>query len=212
MKELIIVRHGEADHMVKGLTGGWSDVALTELGREQARLAGIRLASIIGDPPFDFYSSDLPRAAQTAEIIAKFLPIKPVFVQGLRELNNGAAANLTKAEAKKIMIPITQPTLDWSPYPGAESWRRMSERLMSFMESVKDNGHDLSLVVVHAGSGNAVIHWWLGLGHGGQNTSFTLDPCSISRFTINEWGERVMEKLNDTAHLRSLEGNPQYGS
>lgn len=32
MKELIIVRHGEADHMVKGLTGGWCSVGLTKVG------------------------------------------------------------------------------------------------------------------------------------------------------------------------------------
>jgi len=191
--------------MVKGLTGGWSNVGLTGIGREQARLAGIRLESMIGDRPFDFYASDLPRAAQTAEIIGGFLPTRPVLVQGLRELNNGAAANLTKAEAEKIVIPITQPTLDWAPYPGAESWRRMSERVMAFMESIKDGENDLALLIVHAGSGNAVVHWWLGLGHGGQNTSFTFDPCSISRLTANEWGERVIEKLNDTAHLYCTE-------
>lgn len=188
--------------MVKGLTGGWSSVGLTETGREQARLAGMRLVKLIGDREFDFYSSDLPRCAQTAEIIGECLGIEPVLVPGLRELNNGQAANMTKAEAEKILIPITQPTIDWTPYPGAESWRRMSERVMSFMDSIKDGG-ELAVVVVHAGSGNAAIHWWLRLGHGGQQTAFTLDPCSISQFGINEWGERQVVKLNDTWHLNA---------
>lgn len=200
MKELILVRHGEADHLVRGLTGGWSDVHLTALGQEQARLTGSRLAGMIGDRPVQFYSSDLARTVETAEEIAKFLPVKPVLTLGLRELNNGEAASLTKEEAAKMEIPITSPVIDWAPYPGAESWRRMSERVAAFLESV-DPMHDLTLLVGHGNSGNCVLHWWLGLGHGGKGIAFDLDPCSITYLRINEWGERSIVKLNDTSHL-----------
>lgn len=205
MNELIIVRHGEGEHMTGEMTGGWSSARLTERGWRQARLTGRWLSWLIAGRQFRFYASDLPRTAETAQGIAETLGVQPILVQGLRELNNGIAARMTRTEAEKVLIPITQPTLDWVPYPEAESWRMMSERVMSFMESIADDAHDLTLVITHAGAGNAIVHWWLGLGHGGRKTAYTMDPCSISIFTTNDWGERVIAKLNDTAHLLPLE-------
>ncbi len=35
MKELVIVRHGEAEHAVKGIIGGWTNSLLTDRGRQQ---------------------------------------------------------------------------------------------------------------------------------------------------------------------------------
>ena len=76
----------------------------------------------------------------------------------------------------------------------------MSERVVSFLESLPDQPGPV-LLVMHGGSGNAAICWWLGLGIGQSNIAFELDPCSISRFNVNRWGERNIVKINDTAHL-----------
>ena len=35
---IIIVRHGQSEHHVRGLTGGWTDTPLTALGHGQRRL------------------------------------------------------------------------------------------------------------------------------------------------------------------------------
>ena len=43
MDWLLLVRHGEAEHHTKGLTGGWTDLPLTDTGREQLRQLGLRL-------------------------------------------------------------------------------------------------------------------------------------------------------------------------
>lgn len=198
----MIVRHGEPDHIVNDLTGGWTDSRLTELGRRQALQTGEYLATLIGNGSFQFYASDLSRAAETAELMAQSLPIRPIPAPGLRELNNGAAANLANEEAAKIALPMTDPLVDWTPYPGAESWRAMSERVEAFLGSIRDDEHDLTLLVMHSGSANAAICWWLGLGIGQSNIAFELDPCSISRLNVNRWGERNVVKINDTAHLK----------
>lgn len=207
MTELIIVRHGEADHMVNGLTGGWTNSHLTELGRRQARLTGACLADLIGDRQFQFYSSDLARAAETAGLIAESLPIRPTLAPELRELNNGEAANLTTEQASRIANPITEPLVDWSPYPGAESWRAMSSRVEAFMDGILNTEPGLVLLVLHGGSANAAICWWLGLPIGEHSISFELEPCSISRFNINRWDERNVVKISDTAHLWSQRGS-----
>ena len=43
------MRHGEAEHLVKDLTGGWSDTSLTELGHKQAQATAEYLERLIGD-------------------------------------------------------------------------------------------------------------------------------------------------------------------
>ena len=205
MKELIIIRHGEAVHMVTAMSGGWTDTPLTELGRRQAGLTGPYVAKIVGDRPFAFYSSDLLRAAETARIIGESLGVEPVLTPALRELNNGDAAGLTVEEAKKIENPLSRPIVDWAPYPGAESWRKLSERVVSFLDSIEDQC-DLAVLVLHVGSGNAAIFWWLDIGIGEKFISFELDPCSVSRFNLTGWGERNVAKGNDTAHLTEAMG------
>jgi broad specificity phosphatase PhoE len=84
MNELILVRHGESEYMVNGLTGGWTDTPLTELGRMQAEATGKRLATVMKEP-YAFYCSDLRRAAETAHIISAQLGKAPVLTADLRE-------------------------------------------------------------------------------------------------------------------------------
>jgi serine/threonine-protein phosphatase PGAM5 len=68
---LYLVRHGEADD---------DDGVLTETGEQQARSAGQRLRGI----PFTAVRhSPLPRAEQTAELIAGYLPGVPIGPSGL---------------------------------------------------------------------------------------------------------------------------------
>ena len=197
--EPIIVRHGEPDHLINDFTGGWTDSRLTQLGKTQALQTGEYLAELIGDRQFGLYSSDLARAIETSELIAESLPIKPVLTPALRELNNGAAADLSNADAARIANPITQPLVDWYPYPESENWREMSTRVIEFLDKITDN---LALLVMHGGSANAAIFWWFGIGIGEANISFELDPCSVSRFNLNRWGERNAIKINDTTHLK----------
>jgi len=212
LREMIIVRHGQAEHMVNGLTGGWTNSHLTELGRRQAELTGPALARLIGDRDFGFYASDQPRAAETARIIAASLGAEPTLTPALRELNNGEAADLTQEQAARIACPITEPLIEWRPYPGAENWREMSERVVAFCEELvrpqagRRQRRLLQVLVLHGGSANAAITWWLGLGIGEKLISFELDPCSIGLFSENKWGERTVVRANDTAHLAGLSG------
>ena len=47
MKELILVRHREAEHLTKRIIGGWTDLLLTDKGRRQIKLTGKRLKELL---------------------------------------------------------------------------------------------------------------------------------------------------------------------
>ena len=199
MKELILVGHGESVYMVRGLTGGWTDTPLTDRGKQQAHLTGSTLQYLAD--PFDFYSSNLVRAAQTAQIIGEALSQQPIFVPDLREHNNGIAVNCTREEADKMRHPLTEPVMDWIPYPEAESWRMLHNRVVAFMDSIRMQ-NNLTLIVAHSMVIVSIIHWWLEFTEDIiTRVSYDIDPCSITRLTINSWGEKTISKLNDTGHL-----------
>lgn len=206
MKKLIIVRHGQSVHHTKDFTGGWTDLPLTELGRKQAFNTGNRLFQFLNGLTYQFYSSDLIRASETALIIGKFLAKEPILTPELRELNNGIAKNLTLEESKKIELPVTEPPIDWVPYPEAESWRMMDKRIVSFMEKIVDPESDAVLLITHAGPIVAIVDWWLELRDEASKSRimYDADPCSIAVLGTDTWGSKVIYKLNDTSHLMDM--------
>lgn len=203
MKEVIIVRHGEATHLTEGLTGGWTDSHLTEAGRRQAEVAGQFLAQVLSGRSCRVYTSDLARAAETAALIGPALGAEAEPEPDLRELNNGVAANMKVGEAAALMLPLSLPAIDWVPYPEAESWRDMAQRVFGFLERASREHEEVAVVVAHGFSAAAVIHWWMDLGEEAwEKVAFELDPCSLTRLTLNMWGQQTIHRLNETGHLR----------
>lgn len=204
-RHITLVRHGESQHHVLGLTGGWTDTGLTDLGKRQAQAAAREIATWNLAPGTELISSDLLRARETTEVFAQQLKgIVPTYYSELRELKNGQAKGLTREAAKKIALPVTTPTCDWIPYPEAENWRMFATRVWGFMDKfVSRTQADQLIVVSHGLTTEALVQWWLGLGEDYWNkVSFEFDCASFTKLTTNTHGQRVILKLNDTAHLR----------
>lgn len=83
---LYIVRHGQTDWNVAGITQGQTDVPLNKAGEKQAKELAIKLDKIHFDTA---YSSDLARAHRTAEIIALEKKIAITTSKALRERHFG---------------------------------------------------------------------------------------------------------------------------
>lgn len=206
MKRIILVRHGQAEHAEQGLTGGWTESHLTTLGEKQAHVTGGALSKILEGVEFGFYSSNLARASETARLICGQLDAKPTFDGDLREFNNGQAANLTVEQAQEIQNPPTQPLVDYVPYPGAENWRQMGERVGGCLERIDGECPDVAVVITHELAGTAVVHWWLGLGPDHwSRVSYNFAPASLTFLTVNRFGQRTISRLNDTRHLAAMD-------
>src|SRR5580658_8336000 len=91
-RDIYVVTHTQSQHHVDGLVGGWYDSPLTDLGRRQADAVAGRIVDLVGDRrPVEIYSSDLLRAAQTAEPIGARLNTPVVHWSDLRERGYGVA-------------------------------------------------------------------------------------------------------------------------
>lgn len=205
METVILIRHGEAEHMVSDLTGGWSQTPLTEIGRSQVRALATRLERDLEGFDYAFYCSDLKRARQTADIIAEAVGREPIPSRELREFNNGVAAGRAKEEVAHLYRPPSDPIMDWQPYPEAETWRRFYRRIASFMDGLHASEDRPALIVSHGGTIVNQVAWWLRLDEASLSyTTFHTSPASLSVLNVTPLNERALERLNDAAHLHKL--------
>ena len=100
MYKIVLMRHGESQWNLENRFTGWTDVDLTELGRDQARRAG----ELLKEKGFRFdlaYTSVLTRAIRTLWIALDAMGTMYVPVQNhwrLNERHYGALQGLNKAE------------------------------------------------------------------------------------------------------------------
>jgi probable phosphoglycerate mutase len=202
MPSLIVVQHCQSEHHVNGLTGGWTDTGLTELGRKQARAVAETLSEF---PPAErgFCTSDLLRARETAGIIGSALGMIPKNVPGLREHNNGVAAGKTRQWAKENAKACEDmPSLDRRDFEGAETQREFHARTCRCMEELILGCRDL-ILVTHGGALNNIVAWWLHLAVEvlPHTWPFVGSPGGITVLASDSRGRPIMRRFNDVSHL-----------
>ncbi|MBO4893391.1 MAG: histidine phosphatase family protein [Clostridia bacterium] len=148
---IFLIRHGEDDNT---RLGGWSDAALSSNGIEQVRLASEQIAQ--GNYNIKhIFSSDLPRAKETADTIAKRLEIGVTLVKEFREINNGDLAGISKERFQVEYPGLYYRSLAWDqPYPNGESPEQFYNRINSAWKSFKKDAasfEDNVLLVTHGG-------------------------------------------------------------
>lgn len=132
MSLLTLVRHGETDWNRDARIQGATNIPLNDTGRAQAREAGLRLAARDSEAPVIVVSSDLSRAAETADIIADTLGTRVLGrYPGLRERAYGEAEGLRSSEFHARWG-------DWhaAEVPGAEPWPVVRERALRALRQV----------------------------------------------------------------------------
>jgi len=97
LRRLVMVRHGQTDFNAEGRMQGHLDSQLTGLGLAQARRAAGVLSRY---DPVRVISSDLTRAARTAEEIGQICGLPVKLDARLRETNLGRWQGLTPAQVE----------------------------------------------------------------------------------------------------------------
>ena len=97
MQRLLLLRHGESTWNVEHRWQGWLDAPLTPAGEAQAA-ARARTLAHDSFAPRVIYTSDLQRAARTAEIIAAHVESPVIADEGFRERNGGEWQGFTGTE------------------------------------------------------------------------------------------------------------------
>lgn len=161
MPSLILVRHAQSLWNLENRFTGWVDVPLTDLGRQEARLAGEKLR----DVPFQIaYTSSLRRAQDTLkEMLDSSGQTTPVISDpALNERHYGDLQGLNKAEIIALhgaaQVQIWRRSFDTAP-PNGESLKDTAGRTIPFLQRciLGDIRHGKSVLVVAHGNSNRSI-------------------------------------------------------
>ncbi|KOO51018.1 histidine phosphatase family protein [Viridibacillus arvi] len=209
MSNIILIQHCQSEHHINNMSGGWTDTPLTDLGRKQAKLLGDKLKEkIVDHNEYALYSSDLLRAAQTAEIIGNQINLRVNKNKGLREINTGIATGKTKDWARENRIPMknSRLDLDHQEFKDGETWRQFYSRVCSCMLSIseKEKGKNL-LIVTHGGTLGYITAWWMKFEPEMiVDAYFSSSVGGITVLSQNSFQQNVINKFNDTSHLSLL--------
>ena len=134
---LVLARHGQSEWNLKNLFTGWKDPGLTDLGVEEARVAGQRLKAL--GIRFDVaFTSALSRAQRTSELILGEIgqPTLPTIAdQALNERDYGDLAGLNKDDARarwgEEQVHLWRRSYDVPP-PGGECLKDTVARVLPY--------------------------------------------------------------------------------
>ena len=163
MAILILLRHGQSIYNLENRFTGILDIGLTELGKQEAKIAGLKLINF----KFDFaYTSILKRANESLRILLKIINQSSIVIienQALNERNYGDLQGLNKDEtinkfgAKQVAI--WRRSYDIRP-PEGESLEDTFNRTIPFYKLEIEPKLKLNktiLIVAHGNSLRALV-------------------------------------------------------
>jgi probable phosphoglycerate mutase len=202
---LVIIRHGEAVSNAEDLVAGHRGCrGLTERGRLQVRALSDRIGRTGElEGATALYSSVLPRAIETAELLRPALGEIPYEQRcTLCERHPGEADGLSWAECDARYgrrLPGEEPDRPLSP--GGETWLEFLDRAEDALyDVVAEHPGELVVIACHGGVVDASLIRFLGLPAHGGLVRFFPDNASMTgwAYTGARWW---LVRFNDAAHL-----------
>ena len=204
--KLYFVRHGKTEWNLEGrLQGAKGDSPLLEESIEQVR----ELGRYLSDTYFDLvFSSDLPRAKKTTELIIESQKPKAkiTYTEALREWQLG------KLEGQKISIvqAIYPKEMDAFRHNlanfrandfQAESVYHTTKRVADLIRALKDSGAKNVLLVGHGANLTASIRSLLGFEPGLLRQAGGLDNASVTILETEDCEHFTLKRWNDTSYM-----------
>jgi probable phosphoglycerate mutase len=205
--EICLIRHGETAWNAELRIQGHRDLPLNETGVLQAEALARRLA----ERHFDaIYASDLVRARQTAEPLARTRKLPVRIDAALRERNFGSWEGKTREELLSIDAAMVEALAARRPDdfpPGGESLRQHLTRVLSCLSRLASrHAGETIAVVTHGGTLDLVYRHVHGVPIE-RPRDFPLPNASINWLSVSDDRWRLTS-WGDTAHLDGIAQAP----
>lgn len=209
MTQLYLIRHGEATSQVQDIL---RDDGLTPLGVMQAERLRDRLAAT-GEIAADvLIASSLPRARQTAEIIAPALGLPIVLDDELQEMRIGEAEGMHIGEFKAT---FGASGFEKNPFqsiaPSGEYWSQFTLRVATAIDRIVHQYEGKTIAVVcHGGVIDSSFLYFFNLG----TFAFPRTHFFTTNTSLTYWRKEVFEArsslwrlvyYNDDLHVRDID-------
>ncbi|PYT66019.1 MAG: histidine phosphatase family protein [Acidobacteria bacterium] len=193
--QIALLRHAQTD--LHGCFCGHSDPSLSVQGHDQIPSVIRSVSQVV---PRAIWSSDLRRATETAEPIAKHFGLRYATSPALREMNFGLWEGLAW---KEVELQYPDDARAWAKFfphhrpPGGESFLELQARVVEQLEQLGKHAEaGCTLVVTHAGFIRTAVAWVLGV-----------PDERISRIGQNHGALTTLEKLENHWSVIALNVN-----
>ena len=218
---ILLVRHGQTEWNVQGRYQGQMDSALTPRGRAEAKALGERLRQQ-GRDISSVWSSDLPRASDTAHILVAELQeagrkYDVLLDPRLRERSFGILEGLTREECRRKHpeeIRKFSADGDYAISGGGESRSTLVQRAEEALLGIaKRSMGQTCLVVTHGAVVSTLMRYLLGIPFSMAPDKAPLADLQIRNTCIcelryHESGKWTVLSLGDVAHTEQLHRGP----
>ena len=197
--EIILIRHGETEWNSQKRMQGHSNSDLSSVGQAQIQALGQWTKNV----PFDLiYSSDSPRAKQTAEAITQFSGHELQFDQRLREKNLGVFEGLTSEEARERhpeVFRLFKTAGSKYVIDEGESTQQLQDRALEIVNEIRiKHPEERVLLVTHGGFIRVVMKHSLGLSLE-TPTRFLIRNTGVFRLV---WEDKwLVSQMGGVSHL-----------
>ncbi|TRZ73518.1 MAG: histidine phosphatase family protein [Streptomycetaceae bacterium] len=155
---VLLWRHGQTDWNMVNRFQGHSDIPLNNVGRYQVQHAAEILA---GMNPTAIISSDLGRAQETAQALAKLVGLSVTTHEGLRETNGGLWEGKTGKENRAEDFQNFIRWIDGEDNPAGTTGEKRSEvatrAVAVISEALAGKSDQLLIVATHGGTARCVL-------------------------------------------------------
>jgi broad specificity phosphatase PhoE len=206
---LFLVRHGEAHAGFHGVIAGPTGcTGLTPNGRHQAEALRDHLAATRRVQADTLLASVLPRAIETAEIIAPGLGLAIAGQEcDLCEVHTGEADGLEWVEyGTRYGSFDMEAEPDRVFAPRGESWNSFHQRVGGTLERIaREHAGQTVVAVCHAGVIQASLRVLLGVPHPGTGARVQPTNTGLTEWEFEPERDRwTLHGFNDTNHLLGL--------
>lgn len=206
---ILMVRHGTTVLSAEDRFAGETDVELSDVGREQARLLAVRLTKT---DIAAVYASPLGRTVETARILAEPHKLEVQTRDGLREISHGHWEQMTRREVEE-RFPDEAAEWESDPYTFAprsgESGLAVTARALPVLiDLVRVNPGACILVVSHKATIRLLLSSLLGFDPRRYRDNLDLDPASLTIVDFKDPSRARLTLYNDTSHYTVIPGVP----
>jgi broad specificity phosphatase PhoE len=198
---VFLIRHGSTPLAAEDRFGGETNVLLSDLGRDQARRLGARLASV---PLAAVYASPMDRTVATARFIAEPHGLPVQTRDGLREISHGRWEQLTRAEVEARFgdeyARWEEDPFTFAPVGGETGLAVVARALPVLREVVLAHFGQQVAVVAHKATIRLLLCMQLGFDPRTYRDRLDQSPACLNILDFKDPAHARLTLFNDVAH------------
>lgn len=198
---IYLIRHGATTLSMEDRFSGGTDIDLSDEGRWQAQCLARRLAD---DNITAFYCSPMRRTVETATIISEPYQMRPIEIDGLREIHHGHWETMQRGEVEtkfpEEYAAWQEDPFTFAPEGGESGLMVMARALPVIREIVIKHTNQTVAIISHKATIRLILSSLLGFDARGYRDRLDQSPACLNVIDFKDAVRARLMLFNDVSH------------